>query len=129
MGCKLMSGSSLGSQAILMAGSVLPAGVSVPSGEVWAGSPAAMVGKVNEEDVNGIVAVAEVTNELAKLHADEAWKDPALVEQEKGDYKRQKLRTPEYISQLRSDPGWVPMPTLGGALSEMEIHSQTYLIK
>jgi len=119
----------MGSQSILVAGSVLPAGTTIPSGEVWGGNPAAKVGKVDDDDINGILAVADMTHELAKLHADEAWKDLALIEQEKGDYKRQSFRTPDFISFLRRDPGWVPLPTLGGQLSKMEIHSQTYLIK
>lgn len=129
IGCKVLQGASLGARSILLAGSVLPAGTSVPSGEVWGGSPAKKVGAVSEVDMSGIVGVAELTNELAKLHADEAWKDFDLIEQEKGDYKRQSDRTPEYIAGLRRDPGWVPLPTLGGELSKLEVHSQTYLIK
>jgi len=129
MGCKVLRGASLGSRSILMAGSVLPAGASVPSGEVWGGSPAKKVGAVGEEDVNGIVAVAEMTNELGNMHADEAWKDLTMIEQDKGDYKRQSWRTPEFIATLRRDPGWVPLPTLGGELSKLELHNQTYLIK
>ena len=129
MGCKVLKGSKLGAGSILMAGSVLPAGSSVPAGEVWGGSPAKKVGAVSEADVSGIVGVAELTSELAKLHADEAWKEPSLIEQEKGDYKRQSDRTPEFIAGMRRDPGWVPLPTLGGALSKMEIHTQSYLIK
>lgn len=129
MGCKMLKGSSLGANAILVAGSLLPAGVSVPSGEVWGGSPAKKVGAAGEDDANGIVSVAELTSEIAKMHADEAWKDFYLIEQEHDDYKRETERTTQKIRSLRRDPGWVPLPTLGGTLSKMEAHSQTYLIK
>ena len=125
----MLKGSSLGKGSILTAGSVLPAGASVPSGEVWGGNPAKKVGLAGDDDATGVVAVAQMTNELAKMHADEAWKDLALIEQEKGDYKRQVERTPEVIAGMRRDPGWVPLPTLGGFLGKLEIHSQTYLIK
>mmetsp|Transcript_73315 Transcript_73315/g.162790 ORF Transcript_73315/g.162790 Transcript_73315/m.162790 type:complete len:225 (-) Transcript_73315:748-1422(-) len=129
VGCKVLKGSSLGARSILAAGSVLPAGASVPPGEMWAGSPAKKVGTVDDEDVAGIVGVAEVTGELAKLHMDEAWKPLALCEQEHGDYKRQRERTPDMISFMREDPGWTPLPTLGGFLKKINIHSVTYLIK
>ena len=129
MGCMLLKGSSLGARSVLTAGSVLPAGAAVPSGEVWGGNPAKKVGLVGEEDTSGIVGVSQLTFELAKMHADEAWKDLALIEQEKGDYKRQVERTPEVIAGMRRDPGWVPLPTLGGHLSKLEAHTQTYLIK
>ena len=129
MGCKMMKGSSLGARSILVAGSVLQAGAAVPSGEVWGGIPAKKMAAITDDDVSGIASVAELTNEIAKLHADEAWKDLALIEQEKGDYKRQSDRTPDFIAGLRRDPGWVPLPTLGGALSKLEVHTQSYLIK
>lgn len=128
-GCKVLKGSSLGARSVLVAGSVLPVGAVVPAGEIWAGSPAKKVAAVTEEDVAGIVSSAELTAELAKVHADEAWKELSLVEQEHADYKRQRQRTPDQIASMRADPGWVPLPTLGGYLSKIGIHSHTYLIK
>ena len=113
----------------LAAGSVLPAGASVPDGEEWAGSPAKKVGTNSEDDAAGLAAHGALTAELAALHADEAWKDMGLVEQEKGDYKREKGRTAEYIQTMREDPGWVPMPTLGEKLSEIGAREQYYVPK
>lgn len=128
-GCKVLKGASVGEGSVLTAGSVLPAGASVPSGEVWSGVPAAKVERITDADVAGIAATAELTADMGRLHMDHSWKDLALVEQEHGDYKRQRHRTPEAISSLRQDPGWVPLPTLGGFLSEIGAHSQTYVPK
>jgi len=128
-GCKVLKGSSVGARSILTAGSVVPAGTSIPSGEVWSGSPAKKVAAVSEEDLAGIVSFADVTAELAKLHMDEAWKPLALVEQEHADYKRQRERTPDMISFMRYDPKWIPLPTLGGFLKKIDLHSYTYLPK
>jgi carbonic anhydrase/acetyltransferase-like protein (isoleucine patch superfamily) len=129
LGCKMLAGSSLGSQSVLAAGSVLPAGTAVPSGEMWAGSPAKKVGVVDPEEVAGIVRTAEITAELAKVHMDEAWKNLSLVEQEHDDYKRQMDRTPDVISSMREDPKWVPLPTLGEFLTKVGIHSNLYTLK
>ena len=129
VGCKIFKGASIGARAALAAGSVLPAGASVPDGEEWAGSPAKKVGTNSDDDAAGLAAHGALTAELAALHADEAWKDMGLVEQEKGDYKREKGRTAEYIQTMREDPGWVPMPTLGEKLSEIGAREQYYVPK
>jgi len=129
MGCKVLKGSSMGSRAILVAGSVLPAGTSIPSGEIWAGSPAKKIGAVTETDVAGIIGTAELTAEMAKMHMEEAWKEGWLIEQDKWDYKRQRTRTPEVIARMREDPKWVPMPTLGGFLGKLNIHAHNYVVK
>jgi len=97
--------------------------------QTWGGSPAKFVSKTAETDVAGIINISVVTAELGKLHMEEAWKDPALVNQEHDDYKREVHRTPEYISSLRYDPGWVPLPTLGEHLSKIGVLQQTYTIK
>jgi len=129
IGCKVLKGSSMGARSVLAAGSLLPAGASVPAGEFWAGSPAKKVGLVTDDDVAGMAGFADMTAEMAKLHQEEAWKDLDVVEQDKEDYKRQKGRTADYISFMRRDPMWVPLPTLGGYLQKIGIHSQTYTPK
>lgn len=126
MGAKVLKGASLGTGSMLAAGSVLPAGTFVPSGQLWAGNPAKWVGEVGADQLQGLESTAALTAELASLHAAEAWKDYALVEEEAGDYKRQMHRTPDYISYLREDPKWVPMPTLGEYLTKIGAHSQKF---
>ena len=126
MGCVVGKGASLGKGAALAAGSVLPPGASVPAGQIWGGNPAAKVGDVTPADADGALRTAELTAELGKLHMDEAWKDLGLVNEELEDRKRERLRTPDFISSLRQDPKWVPMPSLGENLSRMGIHSVNY---
>lgn len=126
MGCKVGKGAKVGVGAALAAGSVLPAGGAVPAGQLWGGNPAAYVSDIGGENAAGVVRTAEITLELAKIHMAEAWKEYDLVEQEHGDYKRQVFRTADYISGLREDPGWVPLPTLGENLSKMGVHSNTH---
>ena len=62
----LSSGATVGGRAIVEAGSVVDAGVSIPSGEVWAGSPAAFVREVTGEDAAYRAAVLEDSLELVR---------------------------------------------------------------
>jgi len=126
MGSVVGKGASLGSGAALAAGSVLKPGAAVPANELWGGNPAAKLGDVSADSLEGVVRTAHVTQELAKIHMEEAWKDYALVEQEHDDYKRERTRTLDYMQELREDPKWLPLPTLGENLAKMGIHSNTY---
>ena len=123
MGSKVGKGASLGAGAALAAGSVLPPGVTVPPGELWGGSPAKLVSKRPGDASAAAVTNAEVTSSLARLHQEEAWKELGLANQEHDDYKRETYRTPDYISSLRTDPKWVPLPTLGEYLTKIGAHS------
>lgn len=125
MGSKVGAGCTVGEGAVLTAGSVLPAGTSVPPGQVWSGSPAKMAAAVSGADTDIIKENTSLAAKLAMAHAEEAWKEPALIEQEKGDYKIQKQRTPQYISTLREDPKWVPLPTLGDFLEKSSAYEIT----
>lgn len=129
LGCKVGTGCSIGKNAMLAAGSVLPPGSTVPAGEVWAGAPAKKVETTSATDAASIVATATLTAELGALHMEEAWKDLTLVDQEHNDYKRQVFQTPEVISAMREDPGWVPLPTLGEWLAKTEVSTRTFTLK
>lgn len=126
MGCVVGKGASLGSGAALAAGSIVKPGTAVPANQLWGGNPAAKIGDVSADSVAGVVRTAQVTHELAKIHMAEAWKDYAVMEEEAADYKREKGRTVEYMEELREDPKWLPLPTLGENLAKMGIHSNTY---
>jgi carbonic anhydrase/acetyltransferase-like protein (isoleucine patch superfamily) len=126
MGCKVGKGASLGAGAALAAGSVLRPGAAVPAGQLWGGNPAKMLSDVSAESRAGMVQTAEITAELAKVHMEEAWKDLALVEQDHDDYKREGYRTPDVIAQMREDPKWTPLPTLGEYLTKIGVHSNTH---
>ena len=151
MGSVVGKGASIGAGAAIAAGSVLKAGTAVPAAQLWAGNPAKYVSDVSAESTAGAVRAAEITSELAKLHMDEAWKPLDLVEQVRAcaptpcvttclsrntplwrlmqdhdDYKREAYRTPDFISSLREDPKWVPLPTLGGSLARIGVHDNFY---
>ena len=55
--------------------------------------------------------------------------DLSLVDQEHADYKRQAQQTPETISAMREDPGWVPLPTLGEWLAKTEVSTRSFTLK
>lgn len=129
LGCKVAAGCTIGKNAMLAAGSVLPAGSVVPAGQVWGGSPAKQLGTATATEAASLVAIASLTSDLASLHMDEAWKDLSLVEQEHGDYKRQKSQTLEVMEQLREDPGWVPLPTLGEWITKTEVRERSFALK
>ena len=55
----------------LEAGSLLPSGARVPSGEVYGGNPAVFIRKVQKAELTEIQMSAEATASLAAQHADE----------------------------------------------------------
>jgi len=70
-GCILQEGSLVDRGAKLEAGSLLPSGARVPPGEVYGGSPAVYIRKLNKEELTEIQMTAEATTVLAAKHADE----------------------------------------------------------
>lgn len=129
LGAIVGKGSSLGKHSFLAAGAVLPAGSKIPDGQVWAGAPAKQVGTATATEGDSLVATASLTADLGTLHMDEAWKDLMLVDQEHVDEKRQRTRTIERMEQMREDPEWYPMPTLGEWLRKHEVRERSYVLK
>lgn len=129
LGCNVGKGCTLGKGSALAAGAVLAPGTSVPAGELWGGAPAKKVATISTVEAGGIVATASLTSDLGALHMEEAWKDLSLVDQEHADYKRQAQQTPETISAMREDPGWVPLPTLGEWLAKTEVSTRSFTLK
>lgn len=129
LGATVCAGASVADGAVLTAGSVLPAGRAVPPKEVWGGSPAAKVGLASEDDVEGLAANVSLSASLAALHEASAWKGLASLEEEAADYKREGERTPESIAQMRYDPKWEPLPTLGKFLEDAGAHDLPYAPK
>jgi len=86
-------------------------------------------GHVTATEADSLIAAASLTADLASLHMDEAWKDLMLAEQEHVDQERQRTRTIERIEQMREDPEWHPMPTLGEWLTKHEVRERSYVLK
>lgn len=57
--------------SVVAAGAVVTPGKTVPSGQVWAGSPARMLRKLEEEEVGFIAQAANDYAALAAVHAAE----------------------------------------------------------
>ena len=70
-GCILQEGSLVDRGAMLEAGSLLPSGARVPAGEVYGGSPAVFIRKLQKEELTEFTMTAEATTVLAAKHADE----------------------------------------------------------
>eukprot|EP00455_Lapot_gusevi_P020620 TRINITY_DN2182_c0_g1_i4.p1 TRINITY_DN2182_c0_g1~~TRINITY_DN2182_c0_g1_i4.p1 ORF type:complete len:266 (+),score=118.01 TRINITY_DN2182_c0_g1_i4:58-855(+) len=71
MNAVLEEGCIVENQAIVAAGAVLEAGTRVPSGELWAGSPAKFVRKLTGEELEGIFDSAETYVKNGEDHAAE----------------------------------------------------------
>ncbi|KAH9298147.1 hypothetical protein KI387_029829, partial [Taxus chinensis] len=69
--CVLMEGSLVETHAILEAGSVLPPGRRIPSGELWAGNPARFVRLLTADEVAEIPKIAKAVSYIAQDHAAE----------------------------------------------------------
>ncbi|GLJ44241.1 hypothetical protein SUGI_0924280 [Cryptomeria japonica] len=69
--CVLMEGSLVETHAILEAGSVLPPGRRIPSGELWAGNPARFVRMLTPDEVAEIPKIAKAVSYIAQDHASE----------------------------------------------------------
>lgn len=69
--CILMEGSLIEKHAILEAGSVLPPGRRIPSGELWAGNPARFVRLLTIDEVAEIPKIAKAVSYIAQEHASE----------------------------------------------------------
>lgn len=80
---QVLDGAIVESFSHIAPASLVTAGTIVPSGELWAGSPAKKVRVLTEEEKAQIVSLALQTSELANEHAIENAKDYAqLLEEE-----------------------------------------------
>lgn len=69
--CILMEGSLVEAHAILEAGSVLPPGRRIPSGELWGGNPAKFIRLLTLDEVAAIPKIAKAVSYVAQDHASE----------------------------------------------------------
>ena len=94
---QVLDGSVVESNSIVAPGAVLTPGTTVPSGELWSGSPAKMVRKLTADELASIVTSAEDTAELAELHAGECAKDFKQLAADEEAYNDKLERDPEYF--------------------------------
>ena len=89
---QILDGATVGANSIVEAGSVITPGTKVPSGELWAGSPAKKVRALTSEEIASISETAHDTLELAFLHSVENSKDYKTLITEEEDRLDRELR-------------------------------------
>jgi len=74
-GAQVMDGATVESHTMIAPGSVVTPGTTVPTGELWSGSPAKKIRALTQEEMDAMTDAVESQSELAKLHAEENAKD------------------------------------------------------
>ncbi len=82
-GSIVYDGSRISKHGILEAGSILTAGKTIPSRQVWGGNPARFLRDATEEEISNIRKTAEYYASLAIKHEEEHRKTAAQREQER----------------------------------------------
>lgn len=101
---QIMDGSVVESHSIVAPGSVVTPGTKVPSGELWAGSPAKKVRALTAEEIASIADSATDTTELAARHATECSKDYHQLAADEDALEDAMNRDPDYIPRDATDP-------------------------
>jgi carbonic anhydrase/acetyltransferase-like protein (isoleucine patch superfamily) len=101
---QIMDGATVETNSIIAPTAVVTPGTKVPSGELWAGSPAKKVRALSSEEIASIVESAHDTLELAYLHAVENSKDYKQLVEEEEDRLDRKLRKDAWFDPNIPDP-------------------------
>ena len=101
---QIMDGATVETNSIIAPAAVVTPGTKVPSGELWAGSPAKKVRALSSEEIASIVESAHDTLELAYLHAVENSKDYKQLVEEEEDRLDRKLRKDAWFDPNIPDP-------------------------
>lgn len=107
MGATIMDGAKVESRSVVAAGALLPPGTVVPTGQVWAGSPAKFLRQLMPDEAEFVSAAAESYLQLAALHAEENAKSPDEVEADKARRADRVTRDPDYDEQQGVDRNYV----------------------
>ncbi|KAG7368620.1 hexapeptide repeat-containing transferase [Nitzschia inconspicua] len=101
---QVLDGATVGTNAVVAAASIVTPGTKIPSGELWAGSPAKKVRALTSEEIASIAESAHDTLELAYLHAVENSKDYKQLIEEEEDRLDRKLRKDAWFDPNIPDP-------------------------
>jgi carbonic anhydrase/acetyltransferase-like protein (isoleucine patch superfamily) len=102
---QVLDGAIVDSHSIISPGAVVTPGTRIPSGEMWAGSPAKLVRKLTSEEIASIATYAEDTARSAIEHAVECSKDYKQVAADEEIMRDRLERDPEYFQPRDEDPG------------------------
>mmetsp|Transcript_4081 Transcript_4081/g.9739 ORF Transcript_4081/g.9739 Transcript_4081/m.9739 type:complete len:285 (+) Transcript_4081:118-972(+) len=101
---QVMDGATVKSNSIVAPASIVTPGTTVPSGELWAGSPAKKERALTSEEIAEISESAHDTLELAYLHSVENSKDYKQLIEEEEDRLDRKLRKKAWFDPNIPDP-------------------------
>ena len=79
--CALPALSQVETQAVLRAGTVVPPGCVIPSGQMWAGNPAQYVRDLSADELMELPKIAESIRETAAEHADQPMPESSVHDQ------------------------------------------------
>jgi len=99
-GAQVLDGATVQKHAAVGAGAIVPEGKVVPSGQLWAGVPAAYVRDLSVAEVANIAATATENVALATVHAAEAAKGWAVVEEDEYNWQQAVRRNESYWKRL-----------------------------
>lgn len=101
---QVMDGATVKSNSIVAPASIVTPGTTVPSGELWSGSPAKKERALTSEEIAEISESAHDTLELAYLHSVENSKDYKQLVEEDEDRLDRKLRKKAWFDPNIPDP-------------------------
>jgi len=101
---QILDGSIVESHSIIAPGSIVTPGTRVPSGEMWAGSPAKMIRKLTSDEIATITTYAHDVVLLATEHAFECSKDYKQLAADEEAMKDKEERDPDYFQPRDVDP-------------------------
>jgi len=112
MGATVLDGAKVEGPSVIAPGSLVTPGKVVEAGTMWAGSPAAYLRDLTEDEIKFIGASASEANGLAAMHAYECAKDYQQVTQDLEDAEDERHRNPDYFP--KTDPEMADVPRLYG---------------
>mmetsp|Transcript_41363 Transcript_41363/g.81023 ORF Transcript_41363/g.81023 Transcript_41363/m.81023 type:complete len:297 (-) Transcript_41363:80-970(-) len=102
-GAQVLDGSTVRGPAVIMPGAVVTPGTVVPAGEVWGGTPAKMVRKMEDSEAEGAVALSRETMEMAAVHAEECAKTYEELYEDEQEYQDYCERDKNYFQKFTPD--------------------------
>jgi carbonic anhydrase/acetyltransferase-like protein (isoleucine patch superfamily) len=99
-GAQVLDGATVQKHAVVAPGALVAMGKVVPSGQLWAGVPAAYVRDLSVAEVANIAATAAENVALAAVHAAETAKGWAVVEEDEYNWQQAVRRNESYWKRL-----------------------------
>lgn len=103
MGAQIMDGAKVQKHAMVAAGAVLSSGKVVPTGQMWAGIPAAYVRDLTAVEIEDIPLLVAENIKWAVIHAEENSKSWQTIELNEYDWEQFEGRDPAYWQRLTTE--------------------------